>query len=472
MGNDILARGMAANNAANIATNTASLASIARHKHGFDEYGKFVKPSDFTPTLPCDFYRQSDGTLTHNMNFTSKYKGGTKIYVTALGNDTTGDGSIGTPYRTLKKAIEIAIAGVDAKYEIITSVTVFAHLEITFTQTVTNKTIAFISTATNKTCITEGLTFTWAEDGTGTYKTTRATVRSATDNLNRDTYNMPVPMLNVATLAACQSTAGTWYTDATYLWVHRIDGILPTFENTLVVVGYDTFLPKIEDGGVIYFENFIFTGCKTPESALYIKNLNALPKGEVCLNNCGFVGRKYTSSASGLSIDGVKDTYVFDCISAYNQLDGFNYHFTGVAAENARDCFVLEYNCRAYDNGLVYGNGISNASSAHETVNVLRLNTIGTRCNGPIIVDVTGCYSICVDCQASNPVAAGIEGVGQAFYFRSDNAGEGLGKTYLINCKAEDCDTALLVDTASHTTFVSAFDYEGIIDNDGTLINL
>jgi len=47
-------------------------------------------PSDFVPKLPCKFYRDNDGIIRNNMNFTTRYKGGTKIYVKETGNDTTG----------------------------------------------------------------------------------------------------------------------------------------------------------------------------------------------------------------------------------------------------------------------------------------------------------------------------------------------------------------------------------------------
>lgn len=76
---------------------------------------------------------------------------------------------------------------------------------------------------------------------------------------------------------------------------------------------------------------------------------------------------------------------------------------------------------------------------------------------------------MCYDCHMGTPVLAGVEGNGNAYYFRSDATGEGLGKTYLYNCSATDCETALYIDTASHITNINKFKHDGVISNVGTL---
>src|SRR5699024_10514827 len=94
---------------------------------------------------PSTFYRDNDGIIKHNMDFQSRYKNGTKLYVRPNGDDTTGDGSPAKPFRTMWKAGQVAIDGTDSQYVIITNIPVFNREEFIFDQTVTNKTISFVS---------------------------------------------------------------------------------------------------------------------------------------------------------------------------------------------------------------------------------------------------------------------------------------------------------------------------------------
>src|SRR5699024_6291205 len=95
-------------------------------------YGPLEMPDDFEPELPSTFYRDNDGIIKHNMDFQSRYKNGIKLYVRLNGDDTTGDGSPGKPFRTMTKAVEVAIGGSDSEYVIITNVPVFNRNEFVF----------------------------------------------------------------------------------------------------------------------------------------------------------------------------------------------------------------------------------------------------------------------------------------------------------------------------------------------------
>lgn len=453
-----------------VETQTEQLEQITKKRlYGFDEYGFFQKPSDFTPTLPCSFWRNSAGDLQHNMNF-AQFKGGTRIYVTLSGNDSTGNGSESAPYKTLKKAFEVARLGVDASYEIITTRTMFNRDEANFAATYVGKNIAVVSTATEKTIISSNASYTWTLDGAGTYKAGRSGVTGVIDNTNRDANGLPIPLVNVASVVACQSTAGTWYTDGTTVWVHRTDEAIPTQASTIVSLAVPVLEP-ILSGSTMYFENFIFCGWDaTSGNALKIRaGANSLAE-KVCFYNCGFVA-SHPRAGNGLAAVNIKDVYVFDCIAAYGQQDGYNYHYNGITTfENRRTCLVVEYNCLAYHLGIEYPNAASNnASSAHEGINIIRFGTIGYQNTGATIIDVNGCYSILVDCDASDPVINGVSGAGTAYCFSSEGDGEGLGKTYMLNCKASNCVNALTI-SATHTAYTYGLDYVGTIVNNGTLI--
>jgi len=315
--------------------------------------------------------------------------------------------------------------------------------------------------AIDKTLITTNSTYAWTLDGTGTYKTTRTNTYNVVDAININVYNIPIPLKQVTSISLCQSELNTWYTDGTGVWVHRLDGSLPTILNTIVQINTLGIKPILDIGAKIYFENVIFIA--DANNAFNASNNSSIPYGEICFNSCIFIGaKKITTNNCGLAINGVKDTYVFSCISAYNQLDGFNYHYASITLANRRSCFVLEYNCKAIECGLITSAGNSNASSAHEGISILRINTLGSDTNGPVIVDVTGCYSILYDCNVRDSLTE------FAFQFFSDGEGVGLGKTIMINCGASGCDTSLFVGT-THNAIVNNFKYDGIITNLGIL---
>lgn len=321
--------------------------------------------------------------------------------------------------------------------------------------------------AEDKTVVSANAPYTWVEDGVGTYKTSRSAVRNAVDLLNVDIYKMPIPIKNVSSLAACKATKNSWYADGVSVWVHRLDEQSPDIANTIINIGVSGVNPKLGVGGVVYFENFIFTGWIT-SSALSVSSETSAPTGELICNQSFFVGQNnLTSLGNGVATEGIKNVYLFDCITAYAQQDGFNYHYATTPLANRRDCFVLEYNCTAYDLGLdVQGAGSNNASSCHEGANILRIGTVGYRTTGAVIIDVNGCYSVLYDCHARTPILNGVKGNGRAFSFTSEGDGIGLGKTYMINCGATEADSSLVIGS-THTATINNFKYDGSITETG-----
>lgn len=571
------------------------LETIVREVNSPLRYGKLTPPSDFIQTLPCDFYRDNDGIIKHNMDFT-KYKNGKKIYVLKNGNDN-GDGSKSNPYATLTKALTVVNSGSETSYVIYTDIEMFKRDEVAFTDIITNKKISIISIAKKRTneevksislavedlkgswnttqysgmpyAITEGdyltssfsgrsltvkfycdnrsgifeikldgtnnsyvktldlyttvagnktleifkdleeddykltltykgkspnatesrgyiflenfitysnydselstqsiistnTTYSWTLESDNVYKTTRSAVMNVIDNKNRDIYGLPIPLLQVSSLEECKNTNGTWYANDTTVYVHRIDNLIPTFNNTIVNIGVTGFAPKLRNS-TLYFENICFTGygnsCYVGTS--YGWELNT----EVCVNKCSFVGLKSASNkGNGLAIENIYKTYVFDSISAYSQLDGFNYHYAGISAENRRKCLVVEYNCKGYDLGLIdIGNNSNQTSTAHEGCSILRIGTIAGNSSNSCIVDVNGCYSILYDCHVSNTRENS-----QGFVFSSDK--DNSAKAMLVNCSSIDCKTSLSVEGANTSVEINNFKRDGdIIVNSGIL---
>jgi len=364
---------------------------------------------DGFPSLPCKFTYSNDDIVT-DMDF-EQYKGGVKIYVKTTGNDTSGNGSELTPYRTITKAITVILASAEIKFEVITDVEIFNRDQCVFNQTLTGKTIAFISTAINKSVISTNNTYTWTADE-NVYSTSRTGTVGIADNLNRDENGLPIVLLKVADLVTCKSTANSWYTDDTLVYINRIDGLLPTNSSTIILINVASIDPVLNNS-TVYFENFIFVQ-PANGNALRIRGTAATFNDTFVCNNCYYVSANQIVNGNGLATIDIKNTYVFNCISAYAQRDGFNYHYDNCTREQAEQALVIEYNCKGYNFGLINTSTSDNVSSCHDGANILRVKVSGGNNNGSSIVDVTGCISVLHKCMIDNLINT-------AYQFTSEN---------------------------------------------------
>lgn len=396
----------------------------------------FQKPADFTPTLPCTFTRDGNNVIQHDMNF-SQYTGGTAIYINLdSGNDATGDGSAGTPYKTISKAMQIAAAGADSAYCVkVKSNSVFMVSESWYWSaiTFTNKIIALIPDNTSNQIIMtrgkRGLEYT--EDGTGTWKATSAGVTVVYDLGVLDTNGIPIPYVYKTTKDECQAEIKTWYTDGTTVWIHTDDNLIP--DSNFIVCSNDAQTIKLLGTSKFYMKNVMSLGTSSI-GAMDVRGdaTGATVVGEFIHDNCKFVGGRTdgTNGTNAFATQSVKYVYGFNSIAAYGRLDGFNYHFSEVPDANRRDCFVLEYGCKSYNHGGLSSAETNNSSTCHEGVNILRINGDYSDSRGPIVADVNACYSIIIDCVAYNSKMT----AGTAYLFESSGSPSGVvGKCIIIN---------------------------------------
>lgn len=427
---------------------------------GFDQYNIFAKPSDFTPTLPCNFWRDKDGKIQHDMDF-NQFVGGTEIYVNRdTGGDTTGNGSIGTPYKTIKKAVEIINASADGKYTIkVLSDSVFTREQGFVEATITNKQIAIVpQNASNKIKVTMSETNPiWTQED-NVYKTTRTSTYAIWDYLNTDENGIFLPYEVVSTLAECKAEVGTWFTDGTLVYVNPKNGLMPTTQTVGVGISI-TATWTLVGTTELYLKNVINYGTGGNNGwAITATPSSGHPTCKVVANGCSFIGGNLRDNPVGtgnaFAIIDIKDTYCFDCIAAYAKRDGFNYHYGGITPTYTREAFVLEYNCKGYEVGYKSPETNNNTTTAHEGINILR---IGTKGNGKSIplADVNGCYSICIDCHMEN--ADSIAGTYYLGYAADTN-----GKAIIINCSSDDNSIGL---NAEVDTLVYGF--KGNVKNTG-----
>lgn len=90
---------------------------------------------------------------------------------------------------------------------------------------------------------------------------------------------------------------------------------------------------------------------------------------------------------NGLAVEGV-DAVLFECVAYGNRYDGLNYH-----ARTLQDVTyipnVLEIDCKAYNNGTDQsGSDSCNGSTAHDGVQIIRLNGEYYSCYGGVIAEI------------------------------------------------------------------------------------
>jgi hypothetical protein len=363
--------------------------------------GTLVMPSGFTPTLPCNFVRGSNGEITHDMDFAPYRTGTTLWFHQVTGSDASGNGSELTPYKSIGKCFDIAIAGV-GDYVIRTNDTNYVNRfygALNGAKTITEKRISVIGGSTNMILGTLAEALTWTADGANTWKATRSAVYAVFDRVNLDSNGIPTPLTVVSSVENCQATVNSWYTDGTTVWVRTSDGNTPTINTIGVGLGVQNFPVTLKEGATLYFENVDIIGGTSGD--LITINADANVQGTFIAKNCKFVGGQLRiSGATGnvLSINDVKNTYLFDCIFAHGSRDGVNYHFLNIPSGNRRECFVMEFNVKSYSHGKYDSNANNNATSAHEGCTILRIHCEGFNTNGPVVADVNGCYSIMFNC--------------------------------------------------------------------------
>lgn len=430
------------------ATTTQGEKLNALVRAGFDEYGMFKKPLDFKPVLPCVFWQNIDNTISHNFNFLQYTTGATNIFVdNDTGNDTSGTGATDAPYKTLKKACDVVVAAEAGTYVILVRNTspFMRDQGIPNNVVLTDKVVYIVpETDGNRIINAMGQTaLTWTANGTGTWKASRSVVYSVFDFRDKNSDGVYIPYTHAETLAECQATPKTWYTDNTDVWVHTTDGLVPTDLTICVNLGLYPYV-KLLGSSKFYIKNIDFLTC-SPDNAGFTVIGDPTGEsvvGEFCAMGCTFAGGnlRYDRSLASNTFNSsnCKIVYLFGCGGAYSKSDVFNYHFPNVPVANRRDCFVLEYGTKCKDAGLISSASSNNNSTCHEGVNVLRIDCEYDNASIPV-ADVNGCYSICVSVTAT-----GARHTSGNMYF--GGASDTNGKAIVIDCDTGSNEKGLVSD--------------------------
>ena len=200
---------------------------------------------------------------------------------------------------------------------------------------------------------------------------------------------------------------------------------------------------------------FRFSVRSTSDCMLYLENLNVIggfylsgraTKSETDTRITEFIAKdcifQHNFIADGVPASNFNVVYIIGCRCGYSQADCYNYHATNLSEAQILETVFVEVNCQAEEAGYyhhMFGtNGyIMNLSTAHEGVNMARFNTTGRYGYGPMIADVNGCHSVCVDCHVFNN-KYDFTGTNTACFTFNESSAVHSGRAQLIDCYGYD----------------------------------
>lgn len=256
---------------------------------------------------------------------------------------------------------------------------------------------------------------------------------------NIDAMGAYIPYTVVNSLSDVENTEGSTYVDTSnqILYVHPVDTI-------------STVHPLIQTRGFRYSVRNT-----TNDTMLYLENLNVIAgfylsgrpsldetstyTTEFIAKNCIF---QHNIGGDGVPVSNFNIAYLINCVCAYPSADCYNYHATYLSEKQILNTVFVEVNCQAEEagyysytfNGTRYN---MNLTTCHEGVNVLRVNTTGRHGDGPMVADVNGCRSICIDCHVFNN-KYNFSGTNVGCYTFNEANAVHSGKATLINCFGQD----------------------------------
>jgi hypothetical protein len=352
-------------------------------------------PAGFDWIPPISIFRLSDGTYVTDFNADLwKVPATASLYVATTGNDATGNGTQGNPYKTSMKAIAVAATLADEDINIFVAAGEYA-ISI---QNLCDKNVNMIATggrvlATNKVGRTG-----WVLDA-GAYK---ANLLGFNANGGVRDARYPVTWPNgeqtpqflalAASKAACQATPSTYFTDGAFVWVHLSDGRVPDADTgqDVGVIHMTNQVLITNTGRKYYFEGFDFEGGQS----FNVQPAVLVSVARVVLNDCTY----RFAALSSFAMQGTDLAILNNVRSFQSGDDAFGY--TPIAPGNP-PTKGIEINCRAYHAATV-GSTTTNGSTNHGDGRTVRINGQYRDTQGPLVADVSTVQSWCLGVDAQN----------------------------------------------------------------------
>lgn len=214
-----------------------------------------------------------------------------------------------------------------------------------------------------------------ARDGTYTNcsKFSVGNVERVVDVLNTNMFGNYSDLVNVSSVALCNTTPNSWYTDGSAnLYVNRADQAIATNTNTRVFRPSTRNMPlnantNIYIGGYSAGDGFDFEGggnagpFETDFSVTGVGTTDHVCVVENCTSR--YAGGIVATTLKSWAVDSWRGLVIFNnCSGGASYTDGFNAHNTLSAAH----VYMLTINCSSYDMGRF--NASCNGWTIHDTV--------------------------------------------------------------------------------------------------------
>ncbi len=396
----------------------------------------FALPSEFLSRWTPDFniYEKTDGSFATDFDMTSVKPAGLVAYVAKDGNDTVGDGSEGSPYRTLQKAYDVGGVDIRIKAGLYDRADAFTSANF-----LPNRNVALTAVdGAGSVILTRSYnSLSWTQQAganSDVYLTSAASCmfvldRAAIGRVDELQLNevdeVPIPLTEVGDIAACQALAGSYFYSGSDLYVHTYDDRAP-----------DDDVLALSNEGFMWFyfgtsQTFYMDGIEIwGRGAVRTEHSNA-NNNIMAAKDCGFRFSDWVIAT--VRVQGTRNNYFINChASDHTTADAFGYAAANVNVTTR----ALEVNCSARRVGNL-GATNDNAFTSHNNAAVIRLNAYGELTYGPIIADVLGSCSMNLGCVAGDSLVPGNSQARVAFQVGTvSNFDLATSKMWMKNCTA------------------------------------
>ena len=439
-----------------------------------------IQPDDF-PTLPYPIVRNALGHYsTQNDIFAQKAaETYTHFYIDSVNGSDTNDGSENSPVKTFKKACQLALskAAWNKAYFHIAEGSVFWDSDLYGEYQVKADTLIEGN----------GCTMIWGvndpewsayEGVSGAYVSRDLTSQKCgavieISDSNKDMYGLYRGYKPVA--SAANLTAGTYYWDSTnnLMYVYprtgaNISNIYPLRQS----YGLRWSFASSPSDAFLYMKgvNYIGNHYMASRSSSYPQTGKTL---ELFYEDCQF---SHCFAGDLLGISNLDNAYLINCIGGYSKADLFNHHANSMTSEALAAAVYVNLNCKATEAGWYETNNTTNninLYTAHDGMNILRLNCCGSNSHGIMLADVNGCRSVNYDINIINNAYSSTT-ITASVHFNNEQAAKE-GYITLVNVYAADIlhSTSHRLYTDCKTEMKEGNLWEDIVvDTNGELITI
>jgi len=389
-------------------------------------------PAGFDYISPINIFQPSPGVFTTDYNANAwKVPATVDYYVSQSGNDAN-PGRIDSPVRSIYQAMVLANANPATDFNIYINSGIYEFGNGFYLYGCT-KNCNFIAIGGRALITNKYLLPSWTADGAGTYRVTRDGIEDVRDArypvVQPNGESIPALLPKAADLAACQATAGTWWTDGTTVWVHLIDGRLPDAGLTGDVgCIYGTGSVLINSAVKHFYSGLDFEG-GNPRCILVQCPSSGVTIPQVVIDDCTFRFQKGYLGAA-VRLQGVATAIINNCRAFNCEGDGFSYSQQDITSPSTN---AVEINCRAYNMGYAATNtAIQNGSTQHADGRIIRVNSQYQYTYGPVVADIGSTQTWALGVSALDCMLTSADS--QDSCFQSGDVGGDTAKMWLDSC--------------------------------------